>query len=143
MKITVCDFMCVCVQIKDLNLDNCRVTEIEGLTTDFSALESLSMINVGLQSLTTFPKLGNLKKVWTNEPKYPAFIAGMYTKGLWICHFLKFGRKTFLFGNNLQREKCQPTLLSCFMPPPSPLSPFSSLHCIKGPFLITFSLWPN
>ena len=39
------------------------MTEIEGLTSDFSALESLSMINVGLQSLTTFPKLGNLKKV--------------------------------------------------------------------------------
>ncbi|KAK7475765.1 hypothetical protein BaRGS_00032986 [Batillaria attramentaria] len=50
-------------QIKDLNLDNCRVTEIEGLTSDFSALESLSMINVGLQSLSNFPKLGNLKKL--------------------------------------------------------------------------------
>ncbi|KAK7096033.1 acidic leucine-rich nuclear phosphoprotein 32 family member B-like isoform X2 [Littorina saxatilis] len=49
--------------IKDLNLDNCRVTEIEGLTSDFSALESLSMINVGLQSLSSFPKLGNLKKL--------------------------------------------------------------------------------
>lgn len=49
--------------IKDLNLDNCRVTEFEGLTNDFCALESLSMINVGLQSLSTFPKLGNLKKL--------------------------------------------------------------------------------
>lgn len=50
-------------EIKDLNLDNCRVTEVEGLTSDFCALESLSMINVGLQSLSTFPKLGNLKKL--------------------------------------------------------------------------------
>lgn len=49
--------------IKDLNLDNCRATEIEGLTSDFSALESLSMINVGLQSLSSFPKLGNLKRL--------------------------------------------------------------------------------
>jgi len=49
--------------IKDLNLDNCRVTEIEGLTSEFAALESLSMINVGLQSLTGFPKLGNLKRL--------------------------------------------------------------------------------
>lgn len=50
-------------QIKDLNLDNCRVTEIEGLTSDFTSLESLSMINVGLQSLNNFPKLGNLRKL--------------------------------------------------------------------------------
>lgn len=34
-----------------------------GLTNEFSALESLSLINVGLTSLKGFPKLSSLKKV--------------------------------------------------------------------------------
>jgi hypothetical protein len=50
-------------QIKDLNLDNCRSTNICGLTDEFSNLESLSLINVGLTSLKGFPKLPNLKKL--------------------------------------------------------------------------------
>ncbi|KAL8558701.1 hypothetical protein ACOMHN_037794 [Nucella lapillus] len=50
-------------EVKDLNLDNCRVTEMEGLTSGFTALETLSMINVGLQSLSDFPKLCSLKKL--------------------------------------------------------------------------------
>ncbi|XP_054707126.1 acidic leucine-rich nuclear phosphoprotein 32 family member A-like isoform X1 [Uloborus diversus] len=49
--------------IKDLNLDNCRSTQIVGLTEEFSNLESLSLINVGLISLKGFPKLPNLKKL--------------------------------------------------------------------------------
>lgn len=50
-------------QIKELNLDNCRSTSIEGLTDEFTALEKLSLINVGLTSLRTFPKLPSLKKL--------------------------------------------------------------------------------
>jgi acidic leucine-rich nuclear phosphoprotein 32 family protein A/C/D len=50
-------------QIKDLNLDNCRSTNIVGLTDDFVNLETLSLINVGLTSLKGFPKLPNLKKL--------------------------------------------------------------------------------
>jgi len=50
-------------QIKDLNLDNCRATNIVGLTEEFTNLESLSLINVGLTSLKGFPKLPNLKKL--------------------------------------------------------------------------------
>lgn len=34
-----------------------------GLTNEFSALESLSLINVGLTSLKGFPELSSLKKV--------------------------------------------------------------------------------
>ncbi|KAG8181958.1 hypothetical protein JTE90_026898 [Oedothorax gibbosus] len=49
--------------IKDLVLDNCRSTQIVGLTDEFSALESLSLINVGLTNLKGFPKLSNLKKL--------------------------------------------------------------------------------
>lgn len=50
-------------QITELNLDNCRSTNIDGLTDEFTALESLSLINVGLTSLKGFPKLPNLKKL--------------------------------------------------------------------------------
>ncbi|CAH0553495.1 unnamed protein product [Brassicogethes aeneus] len=49
--------------IRELNLDNCRSTCIVGLTDEFSNLESLSLINVGLTSLKGFPKLPNLKKL--------------------------------------------------------------------------------
>lgn len=51
------------LQIKELVLDNCRSTQIVGLTSEFVSLESLSLINVGLTSLKGFPKLSSLKKV--------------------------------------------------------------------------------
>lgn len=50
-------------QVKELNLDNCRATQIEGLTDEFSNLESLSLINVGLTTLKGFPALANLRKL--------------------------------------------------------------------------------
>ena len=53
----------VSFQIKELNLDNCRATVIEGLTSDFKNLESLSLINVGLTTLKGLPSLPSLKKV--------------------------------------------------------------------------------
>ncbi|XP_014476363.1 PREDICTED: acidic leucine-rich nuclear phosphoprotein 32 family member A-like isoform X1 [Dinoponera quadriceps] len=49
--------------IKELVLDNCRSTQIVGLTSEFVSLESLSLINVGLTSLKGFPKLSSLKKL--------------------------------------------------------------------------------
>nr|XP_032292094.1 acidic leucine-rich nuclear phosphoprotein 32 family member A isoform X4 [Drosophila virilis] len=50
-------------QITELNLDNCRSTSIVGLTDEYTALETLSLINVGLTTLKGFPKLPNLKKL--------------------------------------------------------------------------------
>lgn len=50
-------------EITELVLDNCRSTHIVGLTNEFSALESLSLINVGLTSLKGFPELSSLKKL--------------------------------------------------------------------------------
>lgn len=50
-------------KIQELILDNCRSTNIEGLTDSFTALEVLSMINVGLVSLKNFPKLPALRKL--------------------------------------------------------------------------------
>lgn len=50
-------------KIQELILDNCRSTNIEGLTDSFTALEVLSLINVGLVSLKSFPKLPALRKL--------------------------------------------------------------------------------
>lgn len=46
-------------------MDNCRSGEgkIEGITEEFSNLELLSLINVGLTSVANIPKLEKLKKV--------------------------------------------------------------------------------
>ena len=77
-------------QVRELVLDNCRSPEgkIEGLTSEFVNLEFLSLINVGLMSVSNLPKLGKLKKV----------------KHLFIFHTiqkLKWGNKSVFFYNNL------------------------------------------
>lgn len=52
-------------QVQELVLENCRSNEgkIEGLTAEFVNLEYLSLINVGLVSVSNLPKLAKLKKV--------------------------------------------------------------------------------
>ncbi|XP_043916266.1 acidic leucine-rich nuclear phosphoprotein 32 family member B-like [Protopterus annectens] len=51
--------------VRELVLDNCRSIEgkIEGLTSEFVNLEFLSLINVGLMSVSNLPKLPKLKKL--------------------------------------------------------------------------------
>ncbi|XP_068614184.1 acidic leucine-rich nuclear phosphoprotein 32 family member B-like [Brachionichthys hirsutus] len=51
--------------VRELILDNCRGTngKVEGLTDDFVNLESLSLINVGLLSVSNLPRLEKLKKL--------------------------------------------------------------------------------
>ena len=63
LNIDLVPLWCLCVQVKDLHLDNCRGSEVSGLNSDFIALETLSMINVGLHSLDKFPPLESLRKV--------------------------------------------------------------------------------
>lgn len=54
--------------IKELVLDNClRCYSIQGLTEEFSNLRVLSIINVGLQSLSKFPKLPKLRKLYLSD----------------------------------------------------------------------------
>jgi len=50
-------------EVHELNLDNCRATQVAGITDEFTDLELLSMINVGLTSLKGFPNLSNLKRL--------------------------------------------------------------------------------
>jgi len=49
--------------VHELNLDNCRATQVAALTDEFTALELLSMINVGLTTLKGFPNLPGLKRL--------------------------------------------------------------------------------
>lgn len=44
-------------------MDNCRSTNIVGLSDEYTALEQLSLINVGITTLKGFPKLPSLKKL--------------------------------------------------------------------------------
>uniref|UniRef100_A0A8C7R9V3 Acidic leucine-rich nuclear phosphoprotein 32 family member n=1 Tax=Oncorhynchus mykiss TaxID=8022 RepID=A0A8C7R9V3_ONCMY len=52
-------------RVRELVLDNSRSNEgkIEGLTEEFVNLEFLSLINVGLFSVSNLPRLGKLKKL--------------------------------------------------------------------------------
>lgn len=50
-------------QVTELILDNCRASQISGLTEEFVNLEMLSLINVGLTTLKGFPKLPKLRKL--------------------------------------------------------------------------------
>lgn len=50
-------------QVTELILDNCRASQVSGLTEEFVNLETLSLINVGLVTLKGFPKLPKLKKL--------------------------------------------------------------------------------
>lgn len=63
--IMYCTYYAFVFQVRELVLDNCRSVEgkIEGLTAEFVNLEFLSLINVGLISVSNLPKLGKLKKV--------------------------------------------------------------------------------
>lgn len=56
-----------CGQVAELVVDNCRSSdgEVEGLTDEYTELEILSMVNVGLTSLAKLPSLPKLRKVST------------------------------------------------------------------------------
>ena len=58
-------------QVLELILDNCRSADghLEGLTSDFCELESLSLVNVALGSLARVPSLPKLRKVRRRGPR--------------------------------------------------------------------------
>lgn len=54
-------------QVSELNLDNVRAIQIEGLSDEYTSLETLSLINVGLTTLKGFPKLPELRRLELGE----------------------------------------------------------------------------
>ncbi|XP_015246779.1 PREDICTED: acidic leucine-rich nuclear phosphoprotein 32 family member E-like [Cyprinodon variegatus] len=56
-------------EVVELVVDNCRSAdgEVEGLTDEFSALEILSMVNIGLSSLAKLPSLPKLRKLEVSD----------------------------------------------------------------------------
>ncbi|KAK5873402.1 hypothetical protein PBY51_018446 [Eleginops maclovinus] len=55
--------------VAELVVDNCRSSdgEVEGLTEEYSGLEILSMVNVGLSSLSRLPPLPKLSKLEVSD----------------------------------------------------------------------------
>ncbi|XP_043972554.1 acidic leucine-rich nuclear phosphoprotein 32 family member E-like isoform X1 [Gambusia affinis] len=56
-------------EVRELVVDSCRSAdgEVEGVTEEFSALEVLSMVNVGLGSLAKLPVLPKLRKLEVSD----------------------------------------------------------------------------
>lgn len=54
-----------CGQVVELVVHNCQSSdgEVEGLTDEYTELEILSMVNIGLASLAKLPSLPKLRKV--------------------------------------------------------------------------------
>lgn len=50
-------------EVEELNLDNVRASKLQGLTSQFTSLKRLSIINVGLSSLEDFPELPTLERL--------------------------------------------------------------------------------
>lgn len=67
-------------QVVALVVDNCRSSdgEVEGLTAEYTELEILSMVNVGLTSLSKLPPLPKLRKVSVTSGSHNATL---YDKG--------------------------------------------------------------
>jgi len=80
-------------QITDLNLDNCRSTNIVGLTDEFTALETLSLINVGLTTLKGFPKLPKLKKLELSDNRISSGLSNLTTSAPELTHLNLSGNK--------------------------------------------------
>uniref|UniRef100_A0A1I8BJB0 LRRcap domain-containing protein n=1 Tax=Meloidogyne hapla TaxID=6305 RepID=A0A1I8BJB0_MELHA len=56
-------------KVQELLLDNCKVTSISGLTDEFTRLKTLTLINVGLNSLDGLPKLPALRTIDLSDNK--------------------------------------------------------------------------
>lgn len=56
-------------EVKELFLDNCRASTVEGLTDQYEELETLSMINLGLTTLKGFPAYPKLRSLEISDNK--------------------------------------------------------------------------
>nr|XP_043878552.1 acidic leucine-rich nuclear phosphoprotein 32 family member B-like isoform X2 [Solea senegalensis] len=82
-------------QVQELVLDNCRSSEgkIEGITEEFSNLELLSLINVGLTSAADLPKLDKLKKLELSDNRISGGLEVLAERLVNLTHLNLSGNK--------------------------------------------------
>ncbi|XP_034021057.1 acidic leucine-rich nuclear phosphoprotein 32 family member B-like isoform X2 [Thalassophryne amazonica] len=82
-------------EVQELVLDNCRSTEgrIEGITEEFSNLELLSLINVGLTSVADIPKLDKLKRLELSENRISGGLEVLAERLVNLTHLNLSGNK--------------------------------------------------
>ncbi|XP_041841233.1 acidic leucine-rich nuclear phosphoprotein 32 family member B-like [Melanotaenia boesemani] len=82
-------------EVQELVLDNCRSSEgkIEGITGEFSNLELLSLINVGLTSVADIPKLGKLKKLELSDNRISGGLEVLAERLVNLTHLNLSGNK--------------------------------------------------
>lgn len=54
-------------EVVELVLEDCQSSEVEGLTDEYTELEILSMVSIGLTSLAKLPKLPKLRKLEVSD----------------------------------------------------------------------------
>uniref|UniRef100_A0A673WE80 Acidic leucine-rich nuclear phosphoprotein 32 family member n=1 Tax=Salmo trutta TaxID=8032 RepID=A0A673WE80_SALTR len=99
--------------VRELVLDNCRSNEgkIEGLTEEFVNLEFLSLINVGLLSVSNLPRLGKLKKLELSDNRISGGLDVLAEKLPNLTH-LNLSR------NKLKDINCTGQVVQVELPPP-------------------------
>ncbi|XP_004573975.1 acidic leucine-rich nuclear phosphoprotein 32 family member D [Maylandia zebra] len=82
-------------EVQELVLDNCRSSEgkIEGITEEFSNLELLSLINVGLTSVADIPKLAKLKKLELSDNRISGGLEVLAERLVNLTHLNLSGNK--------------------------------------------------
>uniref|UniRef100_A0A8D3CMY1 Acidic leucine-rich nuclear phosphoprotein 32 family member n=1 Tax=Scophthalmus maximus TaxID=52904 RepID=A0A8D3CMY1_SCOMX len=82
-------------EVQELFLDNCRSSEgkIEGITDEFSNLELLSLINVGLTSVADLPKLDKLKKLELSDNRISGGLEVLAERLVNLTHLNLSGNK--------------------------------------------------
>ncbi|XP_035004952.1 acidic leucine-rich nuclear phosphoprotein 32 family member D isoform X1 [Hippoglossus stenolepis] len=82
-------------EVQELVLDNCRSSEgkIEGITEEFSNLELLSLINVGLTSVADLPKLDKLKKLELSDNRISGGLEVLAERLVNLTHLNLSGNK--------------------------------------------------
>uniref|UniRef100_A0A673BMC3 Acidic leucine-rich nuclear phosphoprotein 32 family member n=1 Tax=Sphaeramia orbicularis TaxID=375764 RepID=A0A673BMC3_9TELE len=82
-------------EVQELVLDNCRSSEgkIEGITEEFSNLELLSLINVGVTSVADIPKLDKLKKLELSDNRISGGLEVLAERLVNLTHLNLSGNK--------------------------------------------------
>ncbi|XP_008323489.1 acidic leucine-rich nuclear phosphoprotein 32 family member D-like isoform X2 [Cynoglossus semilaevis] len=82
-------------EVQELVLDNCRSSEgkIEGITEEFSNLELLSLINVGLTSVADLPKLSKLRKLELSDNRISGGLEVLAERLVNLTHLNLSGNK--------------------------------------------------